>query len=86
VGMFGRIEGQLPEVPREVGGMGPERVGEAVVSAIRENRAEVILNETPSQPLVALAALAPGLTASLIRRQRKLVEFSHRAAEARGRI
>ncbi len=46
-GMYGRLEADLPDPPWYLKPFPPERVGEAVVSAIRDDRAEVIVNERP---------------------------------------
>jgi len=62
-GMYGRLEADLPEPPWYLKAFPPERVGEAVVSAIRDDRAEIIVNERPLKWLVALSSLAPGLMA-----------------------
>jgi short-subunit dehydrogenase len=82
VGMYGRIEHMVPDVPRELGKLPPERVGEAVVDGIRSNRAEVIVNQTPARPVAMLAAAAPGLVTRLLRRERTS-EFARRFGEAR---
>jgi short-subunit dehydrogenase len=85
VGMYGRIEHMVPDVPRELGKLPPERVGEAVVDAIRSNRAEVIVNQRPARPVAVLAALAPALVTRLLRRERT-TEFARRFGEARERL
>lgn len=85
VGMYGRLESQVPDVPRVLGKLPPERVGEAVVRAIREDRAEVIVNARPVRPLVALYAVAPRAAIRLFNR-RPLREFAERFARARDRF
>ena len=62
-GMYGRLEADLPDPPWYLKPFPPERVGEAVIGAIRDDRAEVIVNERPLKWLVALSSLAPGLMA-----------------------
>jgi hypothetical protein len=59
-------------------------VGEAVVRAIREDRAEIVVTERALKPLIALSALAPGLMARLSNTAWAR-RYSERAAEARGR-
>jgi short-subunit dehydrogenase len=57
-GMYGRVEEQVePENP--LGASPPEKVGEAVVRAVRDDPAEILISERPLRPLVALAAVAP---------------------------
>ena len=57
-GMYGRVEEQVgPENP--LGSSPPEKVGTAVVRAVNEDRAEIIINERPVRPLIALASVAP---------------------------
>jgi short-subunit dehydrogenase len=57
-GMYGRVEEQVaPENP--LGSSAPEEVGSAVIRAITEDCAEIVINERPVRPLIALAAVAP---------------------------
>jgi short-subunit dehydrogenase len=60
-GMYGRVEEhvQAIDVPNPLGTCPPEKVGQAVVRAIREDRAEIIVNPRPIRPLIALASVAP---------------------------
>jgi short-subunit dehydrogenase len=60
-GMYGRVEDQIEtaDVPNPTGTVPPEKVGQAVVRAIREDRAEIILNGRPIRPVIALAAAFP---------------------------
>lgn len=81
VGMFGRLAGQ-PEPPPGLRVLPPERVGEAVVRAIRDNRAEIVVASPAVQPLIALSALAPGI-ASRLGRNRRAREFAEEFARAR---
>jgi short-subunit dehydrogenase len=63
VGMYGRIEGRT-KTP-VTGLIDPERIGRAVVRAIRDDRAEQIMNQRPIKPTVLLGVLAPGLAARI---------------------
>ncbi len=67
VGMLGRIEDQV-DIPAALGTLPPEKVGEAVVRAIRDDVPEVIVNRRPVRPIVALAATFPGAAQKLVRR------------------
>ncbi len=83
VGMYGRLEdavGRPPTGPLSV--VPPERVGAAVVKAVRDERAEVIVNRAGARPLILLSALAPGFTARLGRAGR-IREFADRFARAK---
>jgi short-subunit dehydrogenase len=84
VGMYGRFEGDVGEVPALVRPMPPERVGEAVVKGIRDNRPEVIVNRAGARPLIFLASLMPGL-AGRLGQGRQLSEFAERFTKARER-
>jgi short-subunit dehydrogenase len=83
VGMYGRLEdavGKPPTGPLSL--VPPERVGEAVVKAVRDERAEVIVTRAGARPVIALSALAPGLLARLSRGGR-MREFAERFASAK---
>lgn len=85
VGMYGRLEPYLEgdsETP--MGTVPPERVGEAVVRAIREDVGEILVNRRPVKPLILLTGVAPGLMARL-GRLRRMREFSDRVTRARER-
>jgi short-subunit dehydrogenase len=82
VGMYGRFEDQVGDPPGPVGALPPERVGEAVVKAIRQNRAEVIVNRPGARPLIFLSALAPRM-AGRIGQNRRFRDFAERFAAAR---
>jgi hypothetical protein len=60
-----------------------EQVGEAVVTAIRSDRAEVVV-QPGARPLILLSALAPR-TAARIGRSRRFREFAERFAQEKGR-
>jgi len=86
VGMYGRLESKIDRGPPPgLRTISPERVGDAVVSAIRENRLEVILNRGPIRPLFALYSVAPRATARLLG-NRRTREFAAQYARARGRL
>jgi short-subunit dehydrogenase len=83
VGMYGRLEravGKPPTGPLSI--VPPEAVGDAVVKAVREERAEVIVNRIGARPLILLSALAPGLAAKL-GRQRRIRDFADRFSAAK---
>jgi len=84
VGMYGRLEAQL-EGRNPVGTLPPEKVGEAVVRAISENVAEIVLTRRPVRPLIFLHAIFPQ-TATRLARSPPVLEFSQRFARARGRL
>ena len=59
-GMYGRVEDRVErEAGNPLGASPPEKVGAAVVRAVRDDEAEVIVSERPVKPLIALAAVAP---------------------------
>jgi len=86
VGMFGRLEPYIESGSKNpIGVVPPERVGEAAVSAIRENLSEVVVNRRPVKPLILLHAVSPG-TAARLARLRPLRGFMERMAKARERF
>ena len=70
VGMFGRLEGQVGKPPPPLSPVQPERVGDAVVRAIRERRAEIIVNGPGIRPLIFVTTFMPRLAARLGRSRR----------------
>jgi short-subunit dehydrogenase len=84
VGMFGRIEPYIEGGSVPMGTIPPERVGEAVVRAIREDVGEIVLNRRPIKPLILLNAIAPG-AASRLGRLRPFRESMERMRMARER-
>jgi short-subunit dehydrogenase len=84
-GMYGRIEEELPDPPFGLRPVAPERVGEAVVKSIRNDRAELIVGSPALRPLATLYAAAPATTARLLN-NRRTREFAERFARARGRL
>jgi short-subunit dehydrogenase len=85
VGMYGRLEGQVGDPPRMLSAEPPEAVGEAVVKAIREDRAEIIVGPAPLRVLAAFYAAAPKVALRLFS-TKGTREFSERFARARGRM
>ena len=84
VGMYGRLEDQVPDPPPMFKPVPPENVGAAVVRSIKEDRAEVIVGGRALRPLSLLYHAAPKLftRVSANRRQR---EFAEALAAARKR-
>ena len=66
-GMYARWEDQGAKAPKFVGRASPDKVAAVVISCIRKNRAEVLVNTPPVRPLVVLANIAPGLTPRLMK-------------------
>jgi short-subunit dehydrogenase len=58
-GMFARYEAQGLRVPSLVGTTTPQNVASAVLKAIREDRAEIIVSSQPVRPTAVLQAVAP---------------------------
>lgn len=85
VGMYGRHEHKHGEPPPGLRAAPPEMVGDAVVEAVREDRAEVIVNRGPIRPLIALYAVAPR-TAIRLLDSRRTRRFAEDYARARGRL
>ena len=77
--------GRPPGPPWYLKPFPPERVGEAVISAIRDDRAEVIVNERSLKWLVALSSLAPGLMARPPTPRGRGASRKRRRRHARGR-
>jgi len=86
VGMYARVEDQLDkEPPPGLKPVDPERVADAVLEALREDRAEVIVNRGPIRPLAALYWLAPK-TAGRLLGSRRTREYAEDYARVRGRL
>jgi short-subunit dehydrogenase len=66
-GMYARWEVRGAKAPKIVGRASPAKVADVVVTCIRKNRSEVLVNTPPVRPLVVLANIAPGLTPRLMR-------------------
>jgi short-subunit dehydrogenase len=60
-GMYARWENVGVKAPKIVGRASPGKVADVVVSCIRKNRGEVLVNTPPVRPLVVLANIAPQL-------------------------
>jgi short-subunit dehydrogenase len=84
VGMFGRLEPYIEGGSVPMGTIPPERVGDAVVRAVREDVGEIVLNRRPVKPLILLNAIAPG-AASRFARLRPIRESMERMRKARER-
>jgi short-subunit dehydrogenase len=85
VGMYARLEDRVDEPPPGLRPIPPQRVAGAVLSAIREDRAEVVLNRGPIRPIVALYSVAPR-TALRLLATRRTRQFAQQYARARGRL
>jgi short-subunit dehydrogenase len=83
-GMYGRIETDAPDPPGPLRPLPPEQVGAAVIEAIREDRAEVLVSRRPKSLLPALSAMSPRAAAWLLNR-RRFREFADGYARALGR-
>jgi short-subunit dehydrogenase len=83
VGMYGRLEDQLPEPPAPLRPVPPESIGEAVIRAIREDRAEIIVGSRALRALAVLYSAAPNAFARLSdnRRSREFRDAFERARE-----
>jgi short-subunit dehydrogenase len=66
-GMYARWEKQGAKAPKIVGRASPAKVASVVISCIRKNRSEVLVNTPPVRPLVVLANIAPSLTPRLMK-------------------
>lgn len=84
VGMYGRHEDAVPP-PSMLGTIPPERVGDAVVKAIEKEKPEMIVNERPIKPVIALTSVAPRF-GTLISRRSGVDELWRRVGERKGRL
>ncbi len=66
-GMYARWEEQGAKAPKIAGRASPDKVADVVISCIRKNRSEVLVNTPPVRPLVVLANIAPGLTPRVLK-------------------
>ncbi len=83
-GMYARMVEEGHHSNRMMGETTTEKVTEAVVRAIREDRAELLESGTPIRPMLALGALAPGLVERVAPRF-GITELFRRVAVSRGR-
>ncbi|HTA96747.1 MAG TPA: SDR family NAD(P)-dependent oxidoreductase [Solirubrobacteraceae bacterium] len=83
-GMYARMVDDGHHSNRMMGETTTEKVAEAVVRAIREDRAELLESGTPIRPMLALGALAPGLVERVAPRF-GVTELFRRVAVSRGR-
>ena len=84
-GMYARWEDEGAKAPRISGRSTPEKVAEVVITCIRKNRSEVLVNTPPMRPLVVLANIAPRITPRMM----KLFGYTRtfeRATEVAGRM
>jgi short-subunit dehydrogenase len=84
-GMYARMAEQGHRSNRVMGETTTEKVAEAVLRAIRDDRAEILESGAPIRPLLALAQLAPGLVERLAPRF-GVTELFRGVAAARGRV
>ena len=66
-GMYDRWQRGGVKAPWFVGRSTPERVAKVVVSCIKRNRSDVLVNVPPVRPLVALMSVAPAIEPALMR-------------------
>ena len=86
VGMYARAEAEMDtEPPPGLRPVPPQRVADAVLEALREDRAEVIVNRGPIRPLAVLYWLAPKTAARLLG-NRRTRRYAEDYARARGRL
>ena len=86
VGMYARAESEMDtEPPPGLRPVPPQRVADAVLEAVREDRAEVIVNRGPIRPLAVLYWLAPKTTVRLLA-SRRTRQYAEDYARARGRL
>jgi len=86
VGMYARAEAEMDaDPPPGLRPVRPQRVADAVLEAVREDRAEVIVNRGPIRPLAALYWLAPKTTVRLLG-NRSTRHYAEDYARARGRL
>ncbi|HEX2371425.1 MAG TPA: SDR family NAD(P)-dependent oxidoreductase [Solirubrobacterales bacterium] len=86
VGMYARAEQDMDtEPPPGLRPVPPQRVADAVLEVLRENRAEVIVSRGPLRPLAVLYWLAPKTTVRLLG-NRRTRPYAEDYARARGRL
>ncbi|MGH2952041.1 MAG: SDR family NAD(P)-dependent oxidoreductase [Solirubrobacterales bacterium] len=85
VGMYARLEDATPDPPALLSPKPPERVGDAVVKAIRDDCAEVLVSGAGSRAMIAIHALAPKL-AQWLNNRGGFREFAEGYSRARDRL
>lgn len=83
-GMYQRMKEEGVGSNRVLGETTLEKVADAVVAAVRNDRPEVLESGSPVRPLLALGQLSPRLSEYMLERFGATAMF-RRAAEARGR-
>lgn len=66
-GMYARWEDNGIKARKIAGRSSPQKVADVVVSCIRKNRAEVLVNTPPIRPLIVLTNIAPRHTPALMK-------------------
>lgn len=84
-GMYARMVDDGHRSNRAMGETTTEKIAEAVVRAIREDKAEIVESGAPLRPMLAIAQLAPGLVERLAPRF-GVTDMFRRVAADRGRI
>lgn len=86
VGMYARAEREMDlEPPPGLRPVAPQRVAEAVLVAVHQDRAEMIVNRGPIRPLAVLYWLSPKTAVRLLA-SRRMREFAEDYARARSRL
>jgi short-subunit dehydrogenase len=86
VGMYARVEAEMEaEPPPGLRPVPPQRVADAVLKAVREDRAEVIVNRGPIRALAVFYWLAPKTAVRLLGSARAR-QYAEDYARARGRL
>ncbi len=83
-GMYERMVQEGHRSNRMMGETTTEKISDAVVRAIRENKAEMIESGAPVRPMLAVAQVAPGLV-ERVAPKFGITELFHKVAVARGR-
>lgn len=84
-GMYERMVKEGHRSNRMMGETTPEKISDAVVRAIRENKAEMIESGAPVRPMLAVAQVAPGLV-ERVAPKFGITELFRKVAVARGRV
>jgi short-subunit dehydrogenase len=84
-GMYARMAQDGHRSNRMMGETTTEKIADAVVRAIRDDRAEILESGAPIRPMLALAQLAPGLV-ERIAPKFGVTDLFRRVAVSRGRV